>query len=417
AADHGARALDELFEDFGIGGSTETFRVGAGSTLAGRTIGETALGSAFGVRVIGVVRSHRRGEERITAPAAETELHERDVLLLVGAATDRPRLVAELGLVRVAFTARERQRWLWEQGGAAVLIHPESRLIGKSLRDVRFRSTYGLHVLGVRRAKSPVDDFEDTTLRTGDSLFVLGAWPRIDRLQAHAHDFVVTELPRERADIVKAYRKMPVAIAILVIMVLLVLLNLVPLVAAVILAALAAVFTRCLTMDDAYRAIHWSSIVLVAGMLPLADALERTGGVNFVVGSMMSAIGDAGPRVVLTAVFFLTAGISLFLSNTAAAVLTAPIAIYAAKALDVSPYPFAVAVVIAASAAFSTPVATPVVTLVVEPGRYRFVDYVKVGVPLLLLTWLVTLVLAPIIFPFDGFTWPPDPIVDGGAGP
>ncbi len=201
------------------------------------------------------------------------------------------------------------------------------------------------------------------------------------------------------------------ALVILAAMILLTVFDIVPLVAAVIMAALAAVFTRCLTMGDAYRSIHWSSIVLVAGMLPLADALEATGGTDLVVDAMLSAVGDAGPRVMLTVIFFLTAGLGLFLSNTASAVLVAPIAIYVAKALNVSPYPFAVAVVIAASAAFSTPVSTPVVTLVVEPGRYRFMDFVKVGVPLLMLTYLVTVLLAPIVFPFSGFEWPADPAV------
>jgi len=161
------------------------------------------------------------------------------------------------------------------------------------------------------------------------------------------------------------------------------------------------VFTRCLTMEDAYRSIHWSSIVLIAGMLPLADALNKTGGTSFIVDLLMSAVGDAAsPYVMLSLIFLLTAALGLVLSNTAAAVLVAPIAIHTAAILGVSPYPFAVAVVIAASAAYATPISTPVVTLVVDPGRYKFSDFVKVGTPLLFLTYLVTLVVAPLIFPF-----------------
>jgi di/tricarboxylate transporter len=154
-------------------------------------------------------------------------------------------------------------------------------------------------------------------------------------------------------------------------------------------------------MEDAYRSIHWSSLVLIAGMLPLADALYATGGTQFVVDALLSAAGDSGPYFILTIVFFLTAGLGLVLSNTASAVLVAPIAIYMAETLGFSPYPFAVAVVIAASAAYSTPISTPVVTLVVDPGRYRFTDFVKVGVPLLMLSYLVTLLVAPLVFPFS----------------
>ena len=165
-------------------------------------------------------------------------------------------------------------------------------------------------------------------------------------------------------------------------------------------AVMAAVFTRCVTMEDSYRAIPWSSLVLVAGMLPLADALEKTGGTQIIVDALMGGVGASGPYVMMTVIFFLTAALGLFLSNTAAAVLVAPIAISGAEALGISPYPLALAVLIAASAAFATPVSTPVVTLVVEPGRYRFVDFVKVGVPLLLITYLVTLLVAPLVFPF-----------------
>jgi di/tricarboxylate transporter len=135
-------------------------------------------------------------------------------------------------------------------------------------------------------------------------------------------------------------------------------------------------------------------------MLPLADALNRTGGTQVIVESLTSIVGNASPYLMMSVIFFLTAVLGLVLSNTASAVLVAPVAIYLAGTLDVSPYPFAIAVLIAASAAYSTPISTPVVTLVVEPGRYKFVDFVKVGVPLLFLTFLVTLVVAPLIFPF-----------------
>ena len=154
-------------------------------------------------------------------------------------------------------------------------------------------------------------------------------------------------------------------------------------------------------MEDSYRAIHWSSIVLIAGMLPLADALEKTGGTEIIVNGLMYSLGDSSPQLMLTVIFFLTAGLGLFLSNTASAVLVVPIAIIAAEKLGVSPYPFAVSVLIAASAAFMTPVSTPVVTLVVEPGRYGFMDFVKVGVPMLLLTYAVTLFVVPLVFPFS----------------
>jgi di/tricarboxylate transporter len=401
AATRRDRSLFELWKDYDIGESPAQLSIGSDSPLADKTIAESQIETRYGVRIHGIIRRASRSEERIASPAPGSQLKAGDVLLVIGKQLDIDRLLQEQSLTRQEVSPRDRQRWLWEIGGASVLVHPESTLIGKSLREAEFRSNYDLHVVGVRRGKEALADFKDESLHSSDSLLVVGPWSRIQHLQSMTHDFVVLEMPSERAEIVPSYRRMPVALAILVAMVMLTMFNIVPLVTAVLMAALAAVFTRCLTMEDAYRAIHWSSLVLIAGMLPLADALNKTGGTQLIVDALMSTMGDASPYMMLSVIFFLTAGLGLVLSNTASAVLVAPIAIYTASALGVSPYPFAVAVVIAASAAYSTPVSTPVVTLVVDPGRYRFTDFIKVGVPLLLLTYVVTVVVAPIIFPFN----------------
>jgi di/tricarboxylate transporter len=395
--DKQGRSLFDIWQDFRLEQDHASFTIGPNSPLAGMTVAQARLETLYQSRIIGIMRS---GEERLAAPSTDVELHAGDTLLVVGLDADRERLAAEQALIPYPASKRHQQRWLWELGAAAVLIHPESGLIGKSLREAEFRSRYRLQVLGLRRAQESLAVFENTELAAGDSLFVVGPWSGIHNLQTLRHDFVVLEMPTEHADVVPAYRRMPVGLAILAGMVLLTVFDVVPLVAAVIMAVLAAVATRCLTMEDAYRSIHWSSLVLIAGMLPLADALERTGGTEVVVNALMAAFGSSSPLTMLTVIFFLTAGLGLVLSNTASAVLVAPIAIYAAEALGVSPYPFAVAVLIAASAAFSTPVSTPVVTLVVEPGRYGFMSFVKVGLPLLLLTYVATAIVAPLLFPF-----------------
>ena len=399
SGEQGGRSLFDIWEDFRLERVHESFVIRPDSSLVGMTVAEARFAHRYRTHIIGIMRA---GDERLAAPSADVELHAGDTLLLVGVDADREQLAREQALDPYPASERHKQRWLWELGGAAVLIHPNSGLIGKSLREAEFSSRYHVQVLGLRRAQESLADFEDMQLAAGDSLFVVGSWSNIRRLQSLHHDFVVLEVPTEQAEVVPAYRRMPVGLAILAGMVLLTVFDVVPLVAAVIIAVLAAVATRCLTMEDAYRSIHWSSLVLIAGMLPLADALERTGGTDVVVNALMSTFGDSSPLTMLSVIFFLTAGLGLVLSNTASAVLVAPIAIYAAEALGVSPYPFAIAVLIAASAAFSTPVSTPVVTLVVEPGRYGFMSFVKVGVPLLLLTYVATAVVAPLLFPFHG---------------
>lgn len=244
-----------------------------------------------------------------------------------------------------------------------------------------------------------LDNFVDTELVLADMLLIVGDWDRIESLIKRPDDFILLELPREYDDLAPARSKATTSILILSSMVLLSVLNVIPLVAVVILAVLAAVFTRCLTMEQAYRSIHWSTIVLLAGMLPLAKALEKTGGINLIVDSLTAGIGSSGPLVMMTLLFVLTASLSLFLSNTATAVLMSPVAIQIAEQLEVSPYPLAMMVLIGASAAYASPVSSPVVTLVVEPGGYRFTDFLKAGLPLMLITYLVAIFLVPLLFP------------------
>ena len=268
------------------------------------------------------------------------------------------------------------------------------------MRQAKFRTRFGVHVAGVRRAGEFLKDMTDVRLVAADTLLVVGPWDSIAKLQNRTHDFIVLELPEEFNEQRPTYGKAAVALTILALMVGCSIFDLLPLTALVLMAALAAIFTRCITIEDAYRSIHWSSLILIAGMLPVADAMEKTGGIALIVDSLQDGLGSAGPYVMMSALFFLTAALGLVLSNTACAVLMAPTAILIAQAMEVSPYPFAIAVLIAASAAFVTPFSTPVVTLVVEPGRYRFVDFVKVGLPLLLLTYVTNLVLTPLFFPF-----------------
>jgi di/tricarboxylate transporter len=394
------RSMEEIWHDYRLDRIYATVRISGSSALAGQTLAEAGLGTQYGARVVGIGRRESQREEHVISPPADFTLHAQDVLLLVVDPTSLERLCTEQEVERSEHGERDRQRLLWEMGAVTALIHPASQLIGKSLRDAEFRSRYGIDVVGLRRSNEAVSDFEDLRLQASDSLLGIGTWSRIQQLKVRNHDFVVLETPSEAQDIVPAYRRMPVALVILGIMVVLSVFDVVPLVAAVLMAAVAAVTTRCLTAEDSYRAIHWSSLILVAGMLPLADALESTGGTDLVVEALLAGIGGAGPQVMFTVLFFLTALLGLFLSNTASAVLVAPIAITAAASLGVSPYPFAIGVLIAASAAFVTPVSTPVVTLVVGPGRYRFIDFVKVGVPLLMLTYVTTLLLVPLVFPW-----------------
>ncbi|UCG87770.1 MAG: SLC13 family permease [Gemmatimonadota bacterium] len=394
-----ATSLRDLIGDFDLLARFHRFRVPVRSPLVGRTIRESGL-SSHDARVVVLERTGRFGLSSIAEPGPNHTIRPGDILVIQADTSNAVQVEHESDLERLRISHADRQRWVRDVGLATVLIHPESRLIGKTLHEAEFRSRFGLQVLAVRRSGRVLTRFLDEKLRLGDALLVLGPWKKIGQLRYNVHDYVVLTLPAELDQVAPARRKAPVAALILLGMVTITVLEIVSVVAAVLMAGLAAVFTRCLTMEEGYRSIHWSSVVLIAAMLPVADALQKTGGVEIIVDGLVSSVGEAGPYFMMTGLFFLTAVLGMFLSNTATAVLMAPIAISAAEALGVAPYAFVMTVAIAASAAYVTPVSSPIVTLVVAPGKYRFIDFVKVGSPLLLISWVVTMVVTPLLFAF-----------------
>jgi di/tricarboxylate transporter len=395
----GGRSLEQLIDAYGLTDRLHRVRVRPGSPLVGQTVANAKLRTRFGITVVGVERQQRLGA--MVEPAlTTTEFRARDALYLVGLDEAVRHVVETQGLDRLVIEERQQKDVVQELGLAEVMLAPESKLIGRTLLDAAFRSRHGVSVLALRRKGEPLlANFTGETLQFGDSLLVAGGWKHIARLQADKKDFLVLSLPAEMADVAPARRRAPWALAILAAMILLMTFGVVPSVAAVLLAALAMVVTGCVSMDSAYKVINWQSLILIAGMLPMATALDKTGGTGLIVDGLVGALGDAGPYAMMAGLFVLTAALGSFISNTATAVLLAPIAIGAAQHLGVSPYPFAMTIAIAASAAFMTPVSSPVNTLVVAPGNYRFNDFVKVGTPMVLLVMAVTLVVVPLLFP------------------
>ncbi len=391
--------LQDLIAEFDLLSKFHRLRVNAQSPLVGVALSESRL-SNHRARVVVIERSGRFGITTTAAPSSDKMIRAGDILVIQADPSNVTAIEEVFKLERVVIGDAERKRWVNEVGLATVLIHPESRLTRKTLHEVRFRTRAGLQVLALRRSGEVLTEFLDVKLRLGDALLVLGPWKRIVELRRDVHDYLVLTLPTELDQVAPARNKAPVALAILLTMVALTALEIVPVTVAVLMAALAAVLTRCLTMEEAYRSIHWNSVVLIAAMLPVADALQKTGGVTLIVDWLVSGFGQSGPYLMMTSIFALTAILGMFMSNTGTAVLMAPIAISAAEALGVAPYAFVMTVAIAASAAYVTPMSSPVVTLVVAPGKYRFMDFVKVGLPLLLLTWGVAMVVTPLVFPF-----------------
>jgi di/tricarboxylate transporter len=406
AVEGGARqpSAYDLLGSYGLADKWHRLQVPQGSSLIDRTVAQVQLLDRFGTVLVGFEK-HPHGREQFLPAMPETVFKPEDAIYVVGSEEQARQLTAANELVVLPrLDQRQRHEALQEVGVAEIMLAPESKLIGQTLRQAEFSSRYDLYILAIRhRGESLTTQLDDQTLDFGDTALVAGGWGEIQRLRDEVEDFVVLTLPAEYSELMPARHRAPIALGIMVAMVAVMAFELMANAAAVLIAALAMIATRCVKLDAIYRSVNWKTVVLVAGTLPLATALSKTGATQIAAHGMVALLGSLGPLVMLAAVFLVTAVVGLFISNAATAVLIAPVAIDAARALHVSPHAFAITVSLGCCAAFVTPVSSAVNMLVMEPGGYTFGDYVKVGLPLLLLTMGVTVVLAALIYPLGGF--------------
>ncbi len=402
AAGEPRHTLADLVREYSLEDRQLRLKVNLNSSLVGQTLNELKLRRQYGINVIAVERQ-RRFRRLLLGATGSTDLRAGDWLLvsLVDPDCDLSSAYAELGVEPLKL----RQSYFTEHsrslGLAEVLLPPDSRLLGKTIQELGFRSHRKLNVIGLRRQQNALEGLLiDEVLKPADTLLVVGNWQNIQRLQTSSRDFIVLNLPAEQDNSAPALDKAPYALLSLAVMVGLMISGLVPNVLAAIIGCVLMGAFRCIDMDSAYKSIHWPSLILIVGMIPFAAALQKTGGIDLAVQGMMNVFGNSAPRVILAVLFIATATTGLFISNTATAVLFAPIAIAIAQAFDVAPAAFAMTVAIAASAAFMTPVSSPVNTLVLGPGQYRFSDFLRIGVPFTVLILITTVLLVPLLFPF-----------------
>jgi di/tricarboxylate transporter len=396
------RTFRELIKEYRLTGRARRLAIRPGSPLVGLRLDDLRLRESYGANVIGLER-WRRFRKVIVNATGGTELRARDVLLIDMSASDVDlrEFCGEHMLEPMVLRGEYFSDQAMDVGMAEVSMVPESALLGQTLRDIGFRSRYGLNIVGIKRSGEALEGtLIDESLQIGDILLVVGNWKQIRQLGLRNRDFVVLNLPVEEQDASPAHTQAPHAIFSLALMVALMLTDEVPNAIAAIIACLLMGKFRCIDAVSAWKSVHWPSIILIVGMMPFALALQKTGGVDLIVRGLLELGGGYGPHLMLVCLFVLCASIGLFISNTATAVLMAPIALAAAKSMGVSPYPFAMVVAMAASAAFMTPVSSPVNTLVLGPGNYRFSDFVKIGVPFTAIVMVVCVLLIPALFPF-----------------
>lgn len=412
----GGRSPKELAQKYQLSDNLYRLRVTPDSLVCNKTLQELNITQTYNLTILEIRRKSlsqgrfmKTVDQKLAGP--DTELKENDILYVFGAfdkvelfARENRLSLTESKVTEFAGGSSDEKLSVQEIGIAEVLLMPDSKLINKAVKDSGFRDKYGVNILGIQRKNEYIlSDIKEVKMHSGDILLIQGTWDSIARMSHKQSQWVVLGQPVEEASKVTLDYKAPVAALIMIGMIAAMVFDFIPIppVAAVLIAAILMVLTGCFrNVEDAYKTINWESIVLIAAMLPMSLALEKTGTSNLISEKLVSGLGDYGPLVLMAGIYFTTSLLTMFISNTATAVLVAPIALQSALAIGVSPYPFLLAVTVGASMCFASPFSTPPNALVMSAGKYTFMDYVKVGMPLQIIMGIIMIFILPLLFPF-----------------
>ena len=353
------------------------------------------------LQILGHARDGKGAQNEPVLVAADTIIELDDVMVVMGDPQKIAQAALHHNLAVQPPKPKDNKALVGREVGVAEVVLPRrSRLVGKTVTEMHFQEIHSLSVLSVFRPNhGQFDDVRDLKLQFGDVLIVHGTWDNLLALKSNSTDYIVLGQPEAMVTEPITQKAAWVAM-ILVAMIITMVGEWLPLTQTAFVAAGAVVLTGCISMDEAYRAINWKSLVLIAGMIPMSTALSKVGLVDVIATGIVESLGTIGPLAMLAGLFVLTAVFTQFLSNTATVVIVAPIALIAAQNLGVAPHAFLMGIAVAGSMAFASPVASPVNTLIMGPGNYQFGDYLKAGVPLILLSLIASLLILPLLFPF-----------------
>ncbi|MBO7230136.1 MAG: SLC13 family permease [Bacteroidaceae bacterium] len=406
------KSLKSLVKEYGISSNLHRLQVNAGSLVVGKMIGELDIRKNYSLNIIEVRHIERNQRNPLSksvvqqAADSDTVLRADDILYISGSEAIVKVFAEKYKLEILPDNDNSTSKALdfYDIGVAEIVVMSSSSVVNKTIREVEFRSKYNVSVLGIcRKNKYILQGIVDETIHTGDVLLVQGTWNNIANLEKETSEWIVVGRPLEEAAKVTLDYKAPVAAVIMLGMVAVMVFDFIPVapVTAVLIAALLMVLTGCFrNVEAAYKTINWESIVLIAAMMPMSVALQKTGVSAWISNALVSSLGGYSPLLLLAGVYFTTSFMTMFISNTATAVLMAPIAMTSAVQIGVSPVPMLFAVTLGASLCFASPFSTPPNALVMPAGQYKFSDYVKVGLPLQIILGIVMILVLPLLFPF-----------------
>lgn len=400
------RTLADIVEEYNLNHDLWRVDVPAISPISGLSLGALSLRANYGLDVLELRVVEGKGLLKNVsqeAPSASSVIQKGDILFIRGPRANVDRFVSDYGL-HIADNNDESRRHLdfYDIGLAEIVVLPNSGILRETIAQLDFRNRYNVNILGVRRGRRYItESLGGSKVAKGDVLLVQGTWDAIGEISRDTRDWVVLGEPESRASKVTIDYKAPIAAAIMLAMIFALVFSSIPAVFTVLAASVLMMLTGCFrTVADAYRTINWESIVLIAAMMPMSFALEKTGVSEVVSVSLVEALGAVGPHWLMAGIYFTTSLLTLFISNTATSVLMAPIAVQSALAYGVSPLPMLFAVTFGASLCFMSPFSTPPNALVMPAGQYTFKDYIKVGAPLQILLGILMIFVIPVFFPF-----------------
>lgn len=373
--------------------------------IVGKTLKDLSIQKKYGVSII-EIRNEKKSRlglvkdvsQNMAKSSSTIQVH--DTLYIIGEEEKMKRFASDYGLRKM----KDVKIDFYDLGLTEIVVMPTSNFAGLRIGEANLRKRFGINVLGVKRGDEYItDNLIAAKLHVGDMLLVQGEWTNLAHLATDTSNWVVIDQPEKTADKVLLDYKAPVAAAIMLLMITMMVFDFIPVapVTAVIIAGLLTVFAGCFrNVEAAYKTINWESIVLIAAMMPMSTALEKTGASALVSQGLVESLGSMGPTALLAGIYFTTSLMTMFISNTATAVLMAPIALVAARQVGVSPYSFLFAVTLGASMCFASPFSTPPNALVMKAGGYTFMDYVKVGLPLQIIIGVVMTFVLPLLFPY-----------------
>lgn len=406
------KSLQELVDEYHLADQLTRYVIPKGSELNDKTLMELDIQNRYNLSVM-EIRREKRGRngwirdvsQKMAGP--KTRFMEGDIIYLSGEPGQMERFATDYKLKQPVTKQKgnaQNKMDFYDIGIAELVIMPNTTLQNHKIKESGFRSKYNINIVAVRRNGNYIlNNLAEVSLHAGDVLLVQGTWANISRLTHEDEHWVVLGQPQAEAEKVTLDYKAPLAAIIMLAMIAMMVFDFIPIepVTAVMIAGVLMVLTGCFrNVEAAYKTINWETIVLIAAMMPMSVALEKTGASAMISQSLVSGLGAYGPYALLAGIYFTTSLLTMFISNTATAVLMAPIALSSALGLHLDPTAFLFAVSLGASMCFASPFSTPPNALVMQAGRYTFMDYVKVGLPLQIIIGIVMVFVLPLLFPF-----------------